>query len=120
MADGYCDWGDAPHPRNVIITTLTPPSTIELCDDHYAPGLIPLLAANLGVEPGALYDAIEKFMKREAARAAKAAADAQAAQQAKGSSDPAPPGAADVRAADDDGPGAVSAATPGSRPLGGR
>lgn len=73
MADGICDWGDTPHARNVIITTLRPPSTIELCDDHYAPGLIPLLAANLGVDVGKLYAAIERFVAKAAKDADKEA-----------------------------------------------
>lgn len=83
--DGTCDWGDTPHARNHIITTLQPPSTIELCDQDYAPGLIPLLAANLGVDPQALYTVIEKFLAREARKADKELADVQAAAAAEDS-----------------------------------
>lgn len=72
MANGVCDMSlDSPHGRNHILTTLSPPVTIELCDDHYAAGLIPLLAADLGLDPSEFYAYIEKYVKREAAKAAR-------------------------------------------------
>jgi hypothetical protein len=81
MADGLCDWeGDGPHPRNHIITTLNPFSAVELCDDHYGPGLIPLLAGELGVDPGPFYANVERYLKAEQKRADKALAAAQAAE----------------------------------------
>lgn len=94
--DGICDWDTGnPHARNHIITTLNPPASVELCDEHYGPGLIPLLAAELGLEPGPFYAHVEKYTKREAAKADRALSDAQAAEAAEGSQGPA--------AGDDDG-----------------
>lgn len=90
MADGQCDWGETPHPRNHIITTLNPPASVELCDEHYGPGLIPLLAAELGLEPGEFYAQVERIIKREAGKAERALADAQAAEAAEGSQGPQP------------------------------
>lgn len=89
MADGMCDWGsETPHARNHIITTLSPPSTVELCDEHYGPGLIPLLGVELGFEPGDFYGRVEKWMTAEAKKAARVLADAQAAAEAEGSEGP--------------------------------
>lgn len=81
MADGACDLGDVPHVRTWIITHLSPPVTIELCDEHFPPGLVGLLAADLGVEMPGLYTAIERFIGREAKKAAADLAAAQAAEQ---------------------------------------
>lgn len=93
MADGMCDWdADGPHARNHILTTLDPFSTIELCDEHYGPGMIPLLGAELGVDPNRFYGAVEKFLKAEGKRADKELADAQAAAAAEGSEEPAADG----------------------------
>lgn len=90
MADGICDWdAERPHARNHIITRLSPPASVELCDEHYGPGLIPLLADELGVEPGPFYAHVEKYLKREAIKADRALADAQAGAAAEGSEGPA-------------------------------
>lgn len=95
--DGICDWdAEQPHARNHILTTLSPPASVELCDQHYGPGMIPLLAAELGVEPGPFYAYIEKYLKRETAKADRALADAQAAQATEGSGGPAGPSEAEV------------------------
>ncbi|HEV2222422.1 MAG TPA: hypothetical protein VGV89_06885 [Thermoplasmata archaeon] len=81
MADGLCDWDDGtPHPRNHILTTLNPPATVELCDDHYGPGMIPLVAAELGLNPGDFYANVERYAKREQAKADKALAAAEQAE----------------------------------------
>ena len=80
MSDGACDYDEPAHGRNWILTRLSPPVTVELCDEHLAPGLIGLLAADLGVEFADLYGAIERFLAREAKKADKALADAQAAE----------------------------------------
>lgn len=91
MADGMCDWdAGTPHPRNHILTTLSPPATVELCDEHYGPGMIPLLASELGVDPGDFYANVERFIAREIKKADRALADAQAAEAAKGSEGPVP------------------------------
>lgn len=104
MADmGYgCVFGDCRQQVNHLITTISPPSSVSLCDEHYAPGLIPLLAAELGVDPGDFYTNTERFLDREAKKAERAVADAQAAESAKGSGGPAPAG--DDQHQDDDGP----------------
>jgi len=95
MANGQCDWGDAPHARNHILTTIDPPGTVELCDDHYGPGLIPILAAELGVEPGPFYENVKRYIDRELAKAAKATVKAQAAEAAAAEDDDGLPGHAD-------------------------
>lgn len=90
MADGMCDWDTGtPHARNHILTTLSPPATVELCDEHYGPGMIPLVAAELGVDPGDFYGNIERFIARETKKADRALADAQAAEATEGSGGPA-------------------------------
>lgn len=91
MADGQCDYGGEPHGRNHILTTISPPLTLELCDEHEAPGLIFLLADRLGVDGERFYAMIEKWLAREAKAAEKALADARAAEAAQGSEGP-PPG----------------------------
>ncbi len=89
---GYgCVFGDCMTTPNHLLTTLNPPSTVSLCDEHYAPGLIPLLAAELGVDPGKFYGSVERFLAREAKEAARAVAGAQAAEAAKGSDGPPSP-----------------------------
>lgn len=83
-----CAFADCTAGYNHLITTLRPPSTVMLCDEHYPAGLIPLLAAELGVDPTGLYAHIEKFLKSEARKADKAVADVQAAEAAKDSGSP--------------------------------
>ena len=81
MADGLCDWdSDTPHPRNHILTTISPPGTVELCDDHYGPGMIPLVAAELGLDPGDFYANVERYAKRAQAKYEKDLAAALAAE----------------------------------------
>lgn len=86
---GYgCVFGDCQLQPNHMITTINPPSTISTCGEHYAPSLIPILAAELGVDPGDFYGNVERYLAREAKKADKALADAQAAEAAKGSQGP--------------------------------
>lgn len=114
--DGICDWdAEQPHARNHILTTLNPPASVELCDDHYGPGLIPLLAAELGVEPGPFYAHVEKYLKREAAKADRALADAQAVEAVEGSQGSSPADTDDHQADED--LSRVSAARPGPGPV---
>lgn len=83
---GYgCVFGDCTVQPNHMVTTINPASTISTCDDHYAPSLIPILAAELGIDPGDFYTTVEKYLAKLAREAAKALADAQAAEAAKGS-----------------------------------
>lgn len=77
---GYgCEFGECRNTVNVLITRLSPASTVSLCDEHYAPGLIPLLAAELGLDPGKFYANVERYMARAAKEADKALATAEAA-----------------------------------------
>ncbi len=86
---GYgCVFGDCQTQPNHMITTINPPSTISTCDEHYPPSLIPILAAELGVDPGEFYAYVEKYLAREAKKAERALADAQAAEAAQGSQGP--------------------------------
>lgn len=83
---GYgCVFGDCQAQPNHMVTTINPPSTISTCDEHYPPALIPLLAAELGVDPGEFYSKVERWLAAEAKKVAKDLADAQAAQTAEGS-----------------------------------
>lgn len=86
---GYgCVFGDCTTAPNHLITTINPSATVTLCDEHYAPGLIPLLAAELGVDPGDFYANVERYVNRKAKDAERALADAQAHEAAKGSQGP--------------------------------
>lgn len=77
---GYgCALGDESHPVNWLITRLKPASTLSLCDEDFAPGLIHVLATDLGTDPERLYAAIERHVDREKARQDKEAAKAAAA-----------------------------------------
>lgn len=89
MADGTCDLGETPHARNWILTRLNPVLTVELCDEDFVPGIIGLLAAELGVEYGIVYGQLERMLARELKKADRDLADAQAAEAAEGSQDPA-------------------------------
>lgn len=99
---GYgCVFGDCTAQVAHIITDITNGASVSLCAEHYGPGMIPLLGAELGVDPMVFYAGVERILDREAKKAAKAVADAQAAQAAEGSaaaSEPAqdsPPGEPD-------------------------
>lgn len=77
---GYgCTWGDCGNQVAYIITILTQGETVSLCAEHYAPGLIPVLAGELGVDAHRFYAEVERFLKYEEKRAAKELAAAQAA-----------------------------------------
>jgi hypothetical protein len=87
---GYgCIWGDCAQPVAVIITTLTNGASVSLCGEHYGPGMIPLLAAELGVDPGDFYANVEGYLKRAQKKADKALADARSGDADQGSQGPA-------------------------------
>lgn len=87
---GYgCVFGDCRAPINHLVTTMDSGATVSLCDEHFPAGLIPLLAAELGVDPGDFYGHVEKYLKAQAKKAERELADAQAAEAAKGSQPPA-------------------------------
>lgn len=89
---GYgCVFGDCTQQVAHIITDITNGASVSLCAEHYGPGMIPLLAAELGIEPMVFYADVERILAREAKKAAKAVADAQAAQAAEGSAAPSEP-----------------------------
>lgn len=98
---GYgCVFGDCTAQPNHMITTINPASTISTCDDHYPASLIPLLAAELGIDPGDFYTTVEKYLAKLAREAAKALAEAQAAEAAEGSQGAAAAAAEGVAAAE--------------------
>lgn len=77
MAGGYeCERDGCTRAVNWLLTRISPAGTISSCDDDAAPFMIGLLATELGVDGGRLYDAIKRFVDKEAKAAAKAAADA--------------------------------------------
>lgn len=77
MTTGYgCAREECANKVNWIITRISPPGTISACDEDMPMFIIPLLAGELGVDPGRLYDSVKRFTDREAARLAKAAAAA--------------------------------------------
>lgn len=86
---GYgCVFGDCPKAINHLITTINPAASVELCDEHYVVGLIPIVAAELGLDPGEFYGQVEKIVNREQAKAAKALAAAEAAKAAEDAKPP--------------------------------
>lgn len=77
MTAGYgCAREECANKVNWIITRISPPGTISACDEDMPMFVIPLLAGELGVDPGKFYDSVKRFTDREAARLAKAAAAA--------------------------------------------
>lgn len=83
MAGGYeCERDGCTRAVNWLLTRISPAGTISSCDDDAAPFMIGLLATELGVDGGRLYDAIKRFVDKEATKAAKVAADAYDAAQA--------------------------------------
>lgn len=76
-ATGYgCALGDDTHKVNWLITRLRPAVTISLCEEDFPVGIIPVLASELGVDGGRLYDTIKRFTDREQAREAREAEQA--------------------------------------------
>ena len=69
--DYGCALGGPDHKVNWLITHLQPAMTISLCDEDFPLGVIPLLASELGVDPGRLYDSVKRFVDREQAREAR-------------------------------------------------
>ena len=84
MTMGYgCTADDCKNQVNWLLTHMKPAATLPVCDEHYPVFAIGMLATELGVDAGRLYEAIKKFVDREAVKAAKAAADAYDAAQAE-------------------------------------
>lgn len=93
--DYGCAFGDASHQVNWLITHLSPPLTVSVCDDDFPMAVIPLLASSLGVDQGRLYESVKRFVDREQAKA-KRDTQAEAERDAKAAGvEPADPG--DVR-----------------------
>lgn len=74
--DYGCALGGPDHKVNWLITHLQPAMTISLCDEDFPVGVIPMLASELGVDPGRLYDSVKRFVDREQAREAREAGKA--------------------------------------------
>lgn len=104
MSTDYgCALGGPDHKVNWLITHLQPAMTISLCDEDFPLGVIPLLASELGVDPGRLYDSVKRFVDREQAREAREqAAAAEAIDQAERDSLAAGPAGHDQADADQD------------------
>lgn len=73
-------------PASVLMTWLSNGASVMSCDDDLAPALINVLATDLGVEPGKLYETVKRFVDR--------AVKAEAAGAAKDTSDGGSPGRA--------------------------
>lgn len=87
---GYgCEFGDCTAQPVHLHTDTRTGNTVSLCADHNGPGLIPLVAAELGVDPMAFYTNVEKFIANQAKKAERELANAQAAKVAESSDDPA-------------------------------
>jgi hypothetical protein len=87
---GYgCVFGDCPKQFRYMITDITNGNTVTLCEEHYAPGLIPILGSELGVDPGDFYATVERYIKRQQAKADSDLAKAQSAKAVKSSKAPA-------------------------------
>lgn len=70
---GYgCTFDECQRPVTWLITNLSNGAVISLCDEDLSVGLVPVMAANLGVDTGKLYEAVKRLVDREAAKAAKA------------------------------------------------
>lgn len=68
-----CVWDGEPHGATFLFTHLTSGQTLQWCDEHMPAGLIPLVGAELGVDPMKFFEAVRKFVDREAKAAAKPA-----------------------------------------------
>jgi hypothetical protein len=79
-----CSFGDSDHAAEWIVTKLSNGETFTLCEDDFVPGMVPVIAAALGVEWQPLYKAIEKHLAAEGKRAARELAAAEAAEEALG------------------------------------
>lgn len=75
-----CESCGGENPCTLLLVNLQSGVTDSACDADAALLLIGNLAVNLGVDPQKLYDVIQKFTAREAAKEAKAAEAAEAAQ----------------------------------------
>lgn len=98
-AAGYgCEWGDCKRPVAHLLTDMRTGATVSLCEEDYGPGLIPILANELGVDAQSLYSHVEKFLKSEAKKAEKEleAAKAAAAEEHQGQDHDDPAERADV------------------------
>lgn len=74
---GYaCQFGDDHPAATVLITFLQNGATITVCSDDLAPALINVVAVDLGVDPTKFYEAVRRFVDREAKAAEKAAQQA--------------------------------------------
>lgn len=74
-----CEFCNGQHPVIMLVTNLSSGDTLTICAEDVSVALVPLLAGNLGVDPQRFYDAVKRFVDREAAREAKAAQEVEAA-----------------------------------------
>lgn len=65
-----CTFGDDHPPAAVLMTWLETGATVNMCPDDLAPGLINILATDLGVDPMPFYESIKRYVDRAAKKAA--------------------------------------------------
>lgn len=90
MAGYECFACGQERPVVAITTSLVTGDTIASCQEDLVTSLIGALSAELGVDANKLFDALDRFVKRQAADAAKAA-QAAAAAAAAAAADQDPP-----------------------------
>lgn len=66
-----CTFGEDHPPAAVLMTWLDSGATINMCPDDLAPGLINILATDLGVDPMPFYESVKRYVDRQAKKAAK-------------------------------------------------
>lgn len=69
---GYeCQLHDGQANATIIVTWLANGATLSVCPDCFAPGMINVLAVDLGVDPTKFYDHVKRFVDKAARDAAK-------------------------------------------------
>jgi hypothetical protein len=69
MSNGYgCEFCDGKRPVQWLLTNLAAGATLSACAEDFPVALIPVLAGELGADPGRMYDAIKAVVDAEAAQ----------------------------------------------------
>lgn len=84
-APGYgCEYCGGEHPVNWLITHLNPAMTVSVCDEDFPVAMLPIIAGELGVDPGEFYQMVSEWVNARAeAEAAEQAAADEAIEQAE-------------------------------------
>lgn len=83
MSGYMCDFHEDQHGARFIFMDAATGASISWCPDAFPPGILPILAAELGVEPVPFYEHVRKYVDREAKKAARADVEAQVREVAK-------------------------------------